>query len=60
LAVCGPTADQRPREIARRHGASVVAEDRPSGLNSAIEQAIGCISPAAGDGMLVVSRIFRN
>jgi len=48
-----PTADRQAAEIARRHGASVVAEDSPSGLNSAIEKAIGCI-PAAADGMLVV------
>jgi 2-phospho-L-lactate guanylyltransferase len=48
-----PTADREAAEIARRHGATVVAEDSPSGLNSAIEQAIGCICPAA-DGMLVV------
>jgi 2-phospho-L-lactate/phosphoenolpyruvate guanylyltransferase len=48
-----PTADRQAAEIARRHGASVVAEDSPSGLNSAIEKAIGCIPPA-GDGVLVV------
>ena len=49
-----PTADRQAAEIARRYGASVVAEDAPSGLNSAIEKAIGCIPPTAGDGMLVV------
>ena len=49
-----PTADREAAEIARRHGAVVVAEDSPSGLNSAIEQAVRCISPDAGDGMLVV------
>jgi 2-phospho-L-lactate guanylyltransferase len=49
-----PTADRQAAEIARRHGAAVVAEESPSGLNSAIEQAIGCIASAGGDGMLVV------
>jgi 2-phospho-L-lactate/phosphoenolpyruvate guanylyltransferase len=47
------TADRQAAEIARRYGASVLAEDSPSGLNSAIEQAIGRI-PSAADGMLVV------
>jgi 2-phospho-L-lactate guanylyltransferase len=55
--LCGvlvPTSDRQAAEIARRHGAAVIAEDSPSGLNPAIERAIGWIASAAGDGMLVV------
>jgi 2-phospho-L-lactate guanylyltransferase len=49
-----PTADRQAAEIARRHGAAVVAEESPSGLNSAIEKAIGSIGSAGDAGMLVV------
>jgi 2-phospho-L-lactate guanylyltransferase len=49
-----PTADRQAAEIARQHGAAVVVEQSAGGLNHAIEQAIGCMPSAPGDGMLVV------
>jgi 2-phospho-L-lactate guanylyltransferase len=48
------TADVGAAEIARCRGAVVIAEGAPSGLSAAIEQAIGCLSAAPGDGMFVV------
>lgn len=49
-----PTADRQAADIARRYGAAVLAEETPSGLNPAIQQATGCITSAGGEGLLVV------
>jgi 2-phospho-L-lactate guanylyltransferase len=48
------TADRQAAEIARRHGAALVAEHSPAGLNRAIEQAIGSMEPSLDEGILVV------
>jgi 2-phospho-L-lactate guanylyltransferase len=48
------TADDEAAQIARSHGAVVLSEAAPAGINSAIARALDYLGDAPGTGMLVV------